>query len=92
MKKLCVLILLGAFASVGAQAADLKKPLVKDGKTYTYQEGMPYVERGELKNAQPVYKREPTPAEKVVQKVVDSPVRPTIVDKKPAVQYNKTFP
>lgn len=53
---------------------------------------MPYADRGQLKNAQRVYKREPTPVEKQAQKVIDSPVRPTIINGSPGVQYQKSTP
>lgn len=81
-----------AMPLMAQQGADLKKPLVVNGKTYTYKEGMPYVERGELKNKQPEPKREPSPAEKVVTKVMQNPVAPAIVDGKLGVQYTKKTP
>lgn len=91
MKKPFAMILVAASVSAGAQQApDLNKPYVKDGKTYTYQPGMPYVDRGQLRNAQPQFKREPSPAEQAVQKVIDSPIRPTIINGQPGVQYHKS--
>lgn len=81
-----------SFPALAQQKANLDKPLVVNGKTYKYQEGMPYVEKGELKNKQPELKRDPTPVEKVVKKIMDSPVQPTIVNGQPGVKYQKSLP
>jgi hypothetical protein len=75
--------------ALAQKAADLKKPVVVNGKTYTYIEGMPYVEKGEMKNKPPAAKNEPAP---IVKKITESPVQPTIVNGQPAVKYQKSFP
>ena len=91
MNKLYATLILVASASVGAQQApDLNKAVVKDGKSYTYKDGMPYIDRGQLKNAQPEVKRDPTPVEKAAQKVIDSPVRPALVNGQPGVEYHRS--
>jgi hypothetical protein len=75
--------------ALAQKAADLKKPVVVNGKTYTYMEGMPYVEKGEMKNKPPAAKNEPAP---IVKKITESPVQPTVVNGQPGVKYIKTYP
>jgi hypothetical protein len=88
----CCLAMLFAYSAIAQNAADLNKSTVKDGKTYSYKEGMPYVEKGVLKNPAPEFNRETTPIEKAVQKVIDAPVTPTVVNGQPRIKYQKSFP
>ena len=91
MKKLLATLVIATLSgpALAQQAADLNKPIVVNGKTYKYIEGMPYVEKGVMKNNPPEVKNDPAP---IVKKFMESPVKPTIVNGQPAVKYEKTFP
>lgn len=52
---------------------------------------LPRIERGQLVNAQPVPKREPTPVEQVATKILNAPVAPTVVNGNPGVKVQGTF-
>lgn len=82
---LCVTTLL-ALGTVPAWADDAQQNKTGDIRA-------PYVEHGQLKNTAPEpAKRDPSPIEKAAQKVIDSPVRPAVVNGQPGVEYHKTTP
>jgi len=67
-------------------------PIYGEGNSSQYKTGdidLPYIERGELKNTLPSAPiREPSPAERVIKEVYEAPIRPTVIDKKPGVEYH----
>lgn len=52
---------------------------------------LPRIEKGQLVNAQPVVKREPTPVEQTVTKIMTAPVAPTIVNGNLGVKVQGSF-
>lgn len=75
-----------------ALSAVLATPSWADEASKTGDVKTPYIEHGELKNAAPEPKREPSPAEKTVKKVMEAPVRPTVINGAPGVEYHKSTP
>lgn len=68
--------------------------LTAAGHAFSQDKGLrdlPRIERGQLVNAQPGYKREPMPIEKVVTKIITSPVAPTVVHGQPGIKVQGTF-
>lgn len=68
-----------AFAKGGDGGADI----MKNG---------PRIERGERVNWGPGERRVPSPVETALKAVSDWPVRPTIKDGLPTIQFQKSFP
>jgi len=52
---------------------------------------LPRIEKGQMVNAQPVVKREPTPIEQVATKVMTAPIAPTLVNGAPGVKVQGSF-
>lgn len=85
-KTLLVAVLALAAASSFASNA-------KGSSGFDIQKDGPRIERGERINWEPkTTVRDPSPIERVIKEVVDSPVRPTIKDGQPAIQFRTSFP
>lgn len=85
-KTLLVAILALAAASPFASNA-------KGGAGFDIQKDGPRIERGERINWEPkAVERDPSPIERVIKEVVDSPVRPTIKDGQLAIEFRHSFP
>lgn len=86
MTALAAVLTLAVSASV-ANAA-------KGGAGFDINKDGPRIERGERINWEPkVIEREPSPIERVIDAVIDSPVRPAMDrDGNWGMQFNKSFP
>ena len=82
-----------AMAAILAMAAAHPFAHAAKGAGFDIQKDGPRIERGERINWEPKgVARDPSPMEKVIKAVVESPIRPAIKDGMPAIQFNKSFP